>query len=515
MPYKVIDWIAHHASFTPDKLAVTDMASDRAQTYSALHLRIGKLAHYLKSLGVEPGDRVGFLMFNSTDVIEICFACWRLGAIGLALNYRLTAPELKFILEDSTPKVIVLDTELSSLADELRSTTDVEHWILTDGKGGASDFETGLERASAPVLNRAEQKLEDQALLMYSSGTTGRPKGVIITHGMLLFSAQSGYAPGRGGRDSVALAAMPMFHIAGLNVTIMPYMFAGASVHVMRMFDVEDVLTALNDPAQGITHFFAVPAAFNAMRLHPKSANLDTSRLVSVISGAETVPPPLVAWWGKRGVTLQEGYGLTETAGQGCLLLPEDVTRKPGSAGKSMINSQMRVMRKDGEEADRNEKGELAISGAVVSPGYWNRPEATAEAFRDGWFYTGDIGRKDEDGYIYIEDRVKDMYISGGENVYPAEIEGLLYGMDAVAEVAIIGVPDAQWGETGCAVVVLKEGASVTLDDIKHFCSGRLASFKQPRHLHLMEALPRNATGKVQKFKLRSLVPEALGLLSA
>ncbi len=511
MPYPVVDWIAHHARFTPDKLAVEDLASGRTQTYAEMHLRVGKLAAYLKSLGVEAGDRIGFLAFNSTDMIDLCFACWRIGAMGLALNYRLTASELKFIIEDSTPKIIVIDSALSELAEELRDQTDVAYWIECNGTGAPGAFEDGIA-AQQPILERAPQVLEDQALLMYSSGTTGKPKGVIITHGMLVFSAQSGYAPGRGGRDSTSLAAMPMFHIAGLNVTIMPYLFAGASVRVMRIFDVEGVIQAISDPNKGVTHFFAVPAAFNAMRLHPACETMDTSRLVTVISGAETVPPPLVAWWGQRGVVLQEGYGLTETAGQGCLLLAEDVATKNGSAGKPLINSNLKIVAKSGATAKPGEMGEIAISGAVVSPGYWNRPDATAEAFRDGWFFTGDIGCTDEDGFIYIEDRLKDMYISGGENVYPAEIEGILYGLDAIAEVAVIGVPDATWGETGCAVVVLREGCEVTLSELQEACAGVLAKFKHPNHITFMEALPRNATGKVQKFKLRETVPELLGL---
>jgi len=511
MPYHVVDWIAHNARFTPDKLAVEDLASGRLQTYSQMHLRIGKLAAYLTSLGVSAGDRVGFLAFNSTDMIDLCFACWRIGAIGLALNYRLTASELKFIIEDSTPKIVVLDSELMAIAEELRDQTDVAHWIECNSVGAPGAFEDGIA-VHEPILERVPQLLEDQALLMYSSGTTGKPKGVIITYGMLVFSAQSGFSPGRGGRDCTSLAAMPMFHIAGLNVTIMPYLFAGATVRVMRMFDVESVIETISDPDKGITHFFAVPAAFNAMRLHPAAESMDTSRLVTVISGAETVPPPLVDWWGQRGVVLQEGYGLTETAGQGCLLLAEDVAAKTGSAGKPLINSNLKIVTKTGATAKPGEMGEIAISGAVVSPGYWNRPEATAEVFRDGWFFTGDIGCTDEDGFIYIEDRLKDMYISGGENVYPAEIEGVLYGLKEIAEVAVIGVPDPDWGETGCAVLVLREGCEMTLDQLQVACTDTLAKFKHPNHIAVLRELPRNATGKVQKFRLRAMVPEMLGL---
>lgn len=512
MSYEAVDWVAHHANYTPNKVAQIDLASGRRFTYAQMHERVGRLAAHLDSLGVGPGDRVGFLAFNSTDILDIIFATWRVGGVALALNFRLTATEHAFIVGDATPKVMFIDDELAAVGTELRGLTDVPHWIGFDGRGGDSALERAIDAALGMITQMVPRLMTDQCLLMYSSGTTGKPKGVIITHGMLQFAAQNGIGPGNVSAHGVALASMPMFHIGALNVSCMPTVVIGATNVVMRVFEPAAVLAAISDADLGITHVFAVPAALNVLRQTPGAEDADFSRIITMIAGAETVPPPLVEWWRARGVIVQEGYGLTETAGSGCLLLKEEVAAKVGSAGKAMMHSRFKIIRSDGTDAPANEPGEICMKGAVITPGYWNRPEATAKAFTgDGWFKTGDIGRIDAEGYIFIEDRVKDMYISGGENVYPAEIEGILYGLDAIAEVAVIGVKDDKWGETGCAVVALKPGATLTLAEVASCCEGALAAYKHPRHLHLVEALPRNATGKVLKFKLRETVPGALG----
>ncbi|MGI9356669.1 MAG: acyl-CoA synthetase [Rhizobiaceae bacterium] len=500
--YAVMDQLAHHARATPDKVALIELPSRRQQTYSGMHQRVGQLATWLRDMGIEKGDRVGFLGLNSIDILDIVFAVWRVGGVVLALNFRLTAKELGFIVGDAGPKVIFADGAFAKTVDALKIDTPEVCWVGFDGEGGDSEFERGIADAE-PMLERIPQVLEDICMLMYSSGTTGRPKGVMITYGMLQFSAASGTGPGRSSRDGVSLAAMPLFHIAAMNVSCLPTLLIGATAVVMRMFAPGAVLEAIDNAELGVTHFFAVPAAFNAMRQHVKAETTDFSRLITVVSGAETVPPPLVDWWGERGICLQEGYGLTETAGQGCLLAHEDVAEHTGSAGKPLMQSDMKIMVDESTEAEVGETGEIWIRGGVVTPGYWNWPEATEKAFVGDWFRTGDIGRRDGDNFFYIEDRLKDMYISGGENVYPAEIEGVLYGMDAIREVSVIGVKHPTWGETGCAVVSLKDDQSLTLDEIIAFCENKLAKYKHPSHLEFIDALPRNATGKVLKFQLR------------
>ena len=503
--YAVIDWLAYHAATQPDAVATRELPTGRTQSYQAMHDRVGRLAAALRARGVGVGDRVAFLMPNSSDILDLTFATWRLGGVVLALNFRLSATELEFIIGDAGAHVVIYDATLKDLVAATRA-PDVGHWIATCGNGDPSPFEDEIADQAAPIAERVAQRLEDQCMLMYSSGTTGHPKGVIITHGMIHFSAVGSFGPCRTTAQSASLATMPLFHIAAMNVSCLPMFAIGATCVVMRAFEPEAVLAAISDPELAITHTFAVPAAFNALRQSEGAEDADFSRLVTVISGAETVPDALVAWWSARGIDIQEGYGLTETASAGCLLPRGDVARKHGSTGLPTMYGAMKIMADPTCPASTDELGEIWIKGPVVTPGYWNLPQATAEAFHDGWFRTGDIGRKDADGFLYVEDRLKDMYISGGENVYPAEVENVLYGHDAIAEVAVIGVADARWGEVGCAFIVPKPEAKLDQTLIEKHCSDKLARFKQPVHMIEIEALPRNGTGKVLKQELRKLV---------
>jgi fatty-acyl-CoA synthase len=248
------------------------------------------------------------------------------------------------------------------------------------------------------------------------------------------------------------------------------------------------------------------------MRAHPKAKTADFSRLISVIAGGASVPGELIEWWYKHGLTIRDGYGMTESTASNCLMPTADVPRKIGTSGKTMMYTEMRIMGANDTEVDDGEVGELWMRGPTITPGYWNNDAANKKAFKDGWFMSGDIARRDKEGFITIEDRAKDMYISGGENVYPAEIEAHLGKLEPIAEVAVIGVDHATWGETGCAVAVLKPGHTLTLEALKTHCTEALARYKHPGHLVLVDALPRNATGKVKKFELRESVPKALGL---
>ncbi|NBC21479.1 MAG: long-chain-fatty-acid--CoA ligase [Alphaproteobacteria bacterium] len=509
---QAVDWIAHHARVTPQALAQVDLASGRRFTYREMNDRVGRLAAHLISLGVCPGDRVGFLAMNSTDIMEAVFATWRIGAVSLALNFRLTAPELEFIVNDAGPKVLVIDQDFAELASELRELTDVPHWLSTDGRGGQTPYEDALAAATPLAGKTVRQPLSDQCMLMYSSGTTGRPKGVIISHEMMLYSAVHAMAFAGVNADKVNFAVMPLFHIGGLNVFTCPVLYAGGATIIQRSFEPGAALDVFNDPALGVTHFLGVPAIYNALKLHPKNGETDFSRLECALAGAEAVPDAIVHWWHERGLKIQEGYGMTETAASSCMLPRDDVPARVGSAGKALMHCEMKIMGEDRQEAAPGELGELWMRGPVITPGYWNRPDANEESFVEGWFRSGDIAKIDAEGYVYIEDRLKDMYISGGENVYPAEVENVLYELDAVAEVAVIGVPDSQWGEVGCAIIAVKEGHELNMADIAAHCETRLAKFKRPAHMTLTTALPRNATGKVLKFELRKSVPEQLDL---
>ena len=506
-----VDWIAQHARVQQGKLAQMDIASGRRFTYADMHDSVGRVAAYLQSLGIGAGDRVGFLALNSTDIVELVFGAWRIGAIGLALNFRLTPTELAFIVNDSGPKLVLVDEMFAELAGALKPQTSVDHWVMTDGQGGASPYEEVLESVQPLSAKPFDQPMSDACLLMYSSGTTGRPKGVVITHEMVTFAAVNGAMGLETGPSVVTLATMPLFHIGGFAM-VSNALYPGATTLIQRMFDPCATLHLFADRSLGITHFLGVPAMYNAMKVHPDIDTLDISGVGTMLAGAEAVPDALVQWWFERGIRIQEGYGMTESTASNCAVAKEDVPGKVGSAGRAMMHTEMKIVREDGSDASPGELGEIWMRGPAITPGYWNRPDANAEAFVDGWFRSGDIGRIDEDGYCYIEDRLKDMYISGGENVYPAEVENVLYAMSEIAEAAVIGVPDSKWGETGCAVIVLEEGAQLDLSDLAKRCETELAKFKCPQHMAVVDALPRNATGKVLKFQLRQTVPERLDL---
>ena len=511
MPLQARDWIEYHAATTPDKLAMVDLMSQRKFTYAQTHERTAQVAGFLKSKGIQKGDRVAFLCLNTTDVMELIFGCWRIGAICLALNFRLTPPELAFILNDSETSMVLVDKPFEPVGEATKALTKVKHWVDTDGLGGDSGYERGLA-AAKPIYDFVEQSYDDQCLLMYSSGTTGMPKGVIITHGMLEFTIASTARLPDTGPHQVSLNNMPLFHIGGLNVTALPSIAVGGTCVVMRLFDPTATLQAIDSAELGINLVFMVPAAYNAMKAHPDIDKTDFSRINTALCGAETVPVSLVEWWMEKGVIIQEGYGMTETAAGGTMLRKEDIPHMIGSAGRALLHSRVRIVDETGQTCPPDTPGEIWFKGNAITPGYWRNPKANAESFVDGWFKSGDIGRMDAKGYVYIEDRVKDMYISGGENVYPAEIENLLYQMPQIQEVAVIGVTDEKFGETGCVCAVLKPDTALTLDDILAHLEGKLATFKKPKYLHVMDELPRGGTGKVLKFELRKIVPGEIGL---
>lgn len=513
MPIAAFDIVNHFSRFSPNKWATIDLASGRRRTYPELNDRVGRVAAMLKSRGIKKGDRVAYLALNSTDIIDIVYGCWRMGAVCLALNFRLTPPELKFILDNAAAEAVIYDHMFEPVVAALKEMElPVDHWIGTDGLGGDSDFERSLAQVKDPLLVMEPQTLDDQCMLMYSSGTTGMPKGVIITHGMIYFAVVAGGNAAGGRASDVTLSNMPLFHIGALGATCTPAIFGGGTAVVDRMFDPAKTLDYLSDAELGITTLFMVPAAYNAIRAQPAAATADYSRIRIAVCGAETVPTELVEWWYDRGVIITEGYGMTETTAAGCLLTKADVPAKIGSAGRPLMHSRIKIIDENGKECPPNTPGEIVFQGVTVTPGYWRRPEATEESFIDGWFRSGDIGRQDEDGYIYIEDRIKDMYISGGENVYPAEIENLLYQLPQVAEVSVIGVPDSRWGETGCVVAALKPDCDLELKQITAHVDGKLSKYKWPTHLHLIDELPRNGTGKVLKFELRDTITRQLDL---
>ena len=495
IPY--FDWIAHHAGRRPDKLALDDLQSGRRLTYAELHRRTDRLTAALAARGIAKGDRVALLAPNGSEYFELQFACGRLGAIMLPLNWRLAVPELQYILSDSTPSLLIHDKSFSAQAAQIS-----RNRLEIDPERTDSPYEQAL--ASAPAAPRpVALDHDDIAMVMYTSGTTGHPKGAIITHGMNFWNCVNLGIPALINPETIQLVLLPLFHTGGLNCYANPVLHAGGTVRMMRTFDPGLALDYISDPALGITHVFAVPAPYQFMMQHPKFPGADLSRLRLAGVGGAPCALAILEGWNARGVPLVQGWGMTETSPAGTMLDAADAIRKVGSAGKALMHTAIRIVDDTGDDVPPGTIGELLTKGPNITPGHWNKPEATVQSFTDGWLHTGDAARQDDEGFVYIVDRWKDMYISGGENVYPAEVENVLFQIPQVADAAIIGVPDERWGEVGLAIVVRKPDETLEEGDVIQHCLGQLAKFKVPQAVAFIDVLPRNATGKVLKRELR------------
>lgn len=503
-PVRAYDWIAHHAANRPRKEAVRDLGTGRSFTYAELHRRVDAMAAHLGSLGIRRGDRVAVLAHNGVEYFDVQFACARTGAICVLLNWRLTVSELEYMLTDSAPAILIHDVQFADTATELRTRGAVAELLMIDGGAPDSPYEAALAAADGQPYEREVLTHDDVITIMYTSGTTGLPKGAMITHGMNFWNCVNLGIPAGVGLDTVHLSVLPLFHTGGLNCYSNPVLHAGGTVVIQRAFDPGEALRVLGDPAQGITHFFAVPAPYQFMLQHPDFAATDLSRLRIAGVGGAPCALTIMEGWAERGVLLTQGFGMTETSPAAIFLDPGDALRKIGSTGKALMHTEFRIVDENGADCGPGDVGELWVAGPHITPGYWNKPEATASAFEGRWLKTGDAARVDDEGFVYIVDRWKDMYISGGENVYPAEVENVLYQLPGVAEAAVIGVPSDRWGEVGLAVIALKPGAELDRSAVQAHCAERLAKFKVPADIAVVEALPRNATGKVLKRELRT-----------
>lgn len=475
---------------------------DQACSYGEFAARVRALAGLLKSRGVCMGDRVAFLGFNQPAFLETMVAANALGAIFVPLNFRLTGEELCFIIGDAGVHTLIVDPDLAPLVEQIAPRLPCHHYFAV---GADSNGFPGLELAlkdAEPIEEAVELGAHETLLIMYTSGTTGLPKGAMLTHGNIIWNnVNASYAFGST-RDDVVLSAAPLFHIGGLNVLVISSLQQGNPIVIMRHFDPGAALELI--ARYRVTHMFGAPAMFLFMSQHPSFADVDLSSLDMFIVGGAPVPEPLIHLYGERGIRFCQGYGLTETAPFSAFLGPDKSLAKVGSAGLPPVMSDVRIVDEDNRPLPANERGEICLKGPNIMKGYWNRPEATAKAIDEaGWFHSGDVGYLDDEGFLYICDRVKDMVISGGENVYPAEVESVLFAHEAIAEVAVIGLPDEKWGEAVTAVVALNEGAELTLEALRDFAADKLARYKLPLRMHQVDALPRNPAGKVLKFQLR------------
>lgn len=494
-------WAARRAFLSGDRIAFID--GDRRITYTEFDRRTDQLARALRDIGVRHGDRVAVLMVNSAAFLETLFASAKLGAVFVPIDFRLSAPEVAFLLADSGADVFVWSGQLSALARTALDGGGVRVRVRLVVGGEPADGEGSYEQVLASGHPRplgVNVAGGDLSCLMYTSGTTGRPKGAMLTHDNHLWNAINTLTGHRIVETSRTVSVLTMFHIGAWAHTL-PLLYVGGTNAILPAFDPKETLATM--ARERATVQLLVPAMWAAVMAVPDFDSYDLSSLELAVTGGGPCPLPVLDFFQGRGVPFQEGFGMTETAPSVSLLDADHVKEKNGSIGRPLFHVETRIVDDNDREVPTGEVGELVIRGPNVFAGYWGLAEATAEAFRGGWFHTGDLGRMDADGFITLVDRKKDMIITGGENVYPVEVEQVLYRHPAVREVAVVGVPHAVWGETPIAVVVLKDEAQATDNDLIGYARERLAHFKCPTRVEYVPELPRNATGKVLKTTLR------------
>jgi fatty-acyl-CoA synthase len=487
-------WPARRARKTPHRTAL--IHGDTTVSYAELYARTTRLAHALRALGLRRGDRIAYLGPNHPSYLETLFAAGTLGAVFVPLNPRLAGPEIAYQLSDSGAKVLVYAPSLAGLVAGLPGNAHVRTFVEV-----GSWYEELIGQAAEEPIDQPVAA-EDMCIIMYTSGTTGRPKGAMLTHGNLTWNAVNVLVDHDLTADERALVSAPLFHTAGLNMLTLPVLLKGGTCVLVESFDPAATLDLIG--RHRITFMFGVPTMFDQVARHPRWADADLSSLRILTCGGSPVPTPLIAAYQERGLTFLQGYGMTEASPGTLFLDAEHAVGKAGSAGVPHFFSDVRVVRPDFTPVDIGETGEVVVRGPHVMPGYWGLPDETAAVFADGWFRSGDAARVDEDGYVFIVDRIKDMIISGGENIYPAEIEDLLLGHPGIVECAVIGVADDKWGEVPRAVVVPREGVQLDPDEVLASLAGHLAKYKIPKSVVVVDELPRTASGKLLKARVRT-----------
>ena len=500
------DWLSKRAKLTPDKIALFDVENGQKKSYSMFNIRASAFANFLlNGLHLQNNDRIAILAYNSSEYMEILYGCAKANIIGVCLNWRLSTNELKFILKDSTPRVIVYDPDFQKKINELQELDFLENSIILSKKATDSEFiyESVLKEFRNPLLEMKPRKYEETWYLLYTSGTTGNPKGVIQTFGMVFYNAVNIGLGSNLTSEDVTLNLLPFFHTGGLNLYTNPTIHVGGTALIMKTFDPAKVLKVLSEDA---TLIFAVPAIYRLLSQHPDFEKTQFSRMREWECGGEKMPVPLLHTFKQKGIIIKQGFGMTETGPTVFLIDKEHAITKAGSVGKPMLHVEVRCVDENGNDLPPGSRGEMLIKGPGVTPGYWNQPQKTKEAIdKDGWLHSGDVIEVDKDGYYYIVDRIKDMFISGGENVYPAEIENVLYQIPQISEAAVIGISDEKWGEVGKAFVSLKPGQNIQESEIRGFLKKEIASYKIPKFVQFLENLPRNGAGKILKNELRKM----------
>jgi fatty-acyl-CoA synthase len=489
-----IDAITTHARARPHRLACVDLESGRRWTYQDLDRQVNQTAAWIvERLGSASGARVATLARNSADLLIVHLACGRAGAVYAPFNWRLASAEIAHLVADAQPSILLYDPEFSIPA--------------FDGYAiKLSELERSVAGAAAEPPSQSRRSADDPVTLLYTSGTSGTPKGVIVTEDNVFWSCTNFIYGNEVTSRSVFLCDMPMFHTAGLLAAVRTPLLAGATVLISQGFDAPKTLARIADPKLAVTHYFSVPQMAQRLWEQPGFDSAMLKGLVVYAMGGAPNPAAQIERFVRAGIRMSDGFGMSETGSN--LGMPcEDMDlllRKAGSCGLPYLSVEARIVDGAGLDVPDGERGELWIRGRSVTSGYWNKPALTAQAFQDGWFKTGDAAVRDTDGFYYLVDRIKDMYISGGENVYPAEIEAVIAELEEVAEVAVVGVRDEQWGEVGRAYVRVVPGRELAADRILSHCRARLARYKAPASVAFTNEIPRTASGKVQKHLLKA-----------
>jgi len=491
-------FLAKRAMLNPDKEAA--VCEDVRLTWSESNARANQLGYAMQKLGVGHGDRVGLLALNEPEYLDMYFGLGKIGAILVPINYRLAGPEIEYILNDAGVKVFVFGPQYVEVVDSFRNNVPAEHFvaIMDDPPEWASSYGLLVEKepTEEPEIVAGG---DDVLTILYTSGTTGRPKGAMLTHNNYFFSATNLIAT-LGDLGENALLVLPLFHIGGIgNVPLAPQ--TGIRFIMLKSLDPTRMLELIQE--EKVNVFGSVPALLQILKMVPDFEKYDWSSVEKVFVYAAPLPVTLLEEYAEAGIEVRNLYGMTESCGSGTVIDGEHSLLKAGSCGLPEFLAEVKVVDDDGNEVGPEELGEVIMRADFVMKGYWNNPEATAEAIRDGWLYTGDIAKRDEDGFFYIMDRKKDMIISGGENIYPAEIEDAVLGHPKIIDAGVIGFPHELWGEAVKAIVVVKPGEELTEEELIEWCKGKIGKYKIPRKVEFTESLPRTPTGKILKRELR------------
>jgi fatty-acyl-CoA synthase len=498
------EWVTKRTLSYPERLFLKE-EDGREFNNRTFNERVNRMAHALADLGIVKGERVAALMLNSSEFLEIFFACGKTGAIMVPVNFRLAVPELIYILKDSAPHALVYSSDFAEKVQAIKAAgLPMEHYFRHGGDKLAEDppIADFVARFSAdePVPVR-EVTDDDPLFIMYTSGTTGDPKGAVLTHGNILFGAIHSLVGYGVNHTYKSLVVAPLFHIGGLVASATPVIYAGGSLVLQSFYNASEVIKLIQ--REKINYMFAVPVMFQVMTKSEEWDKADFSHVHYFISGGAPIPTPAIRMYQEeKGVYFVQGYGMTE-AGRLTSLLLEDSIRKAGSVGKELFHLQLRIVDKNDRDVAPGEAGEIIVKGPNVFTQYWNKPKETAEAIRDGWFHTNDMGRRDEEGFVYVIGRKQELIISSGENIYPVEVERVIQALPQVREAAAVAMPDETRGEVVAAFVMLHEGQQITEDELTHALDGQIANFKIPKKVIFVTDFPRNPAGKILKRELK------------